>query len=86
MTHYFDENTYGLGWVDCKPDGEWTRTGSFSGTSALIKVYPDGECWIMITNTSAWRGSRFTRNTAALFRNLRSRFSSQLPTRDMFRN
>lgn len=85
MTHYFDENTYGLGWVDCKPDGEWTRTGSFSGTSALIKVYPDGECWIMITNTSAWRGSRFTRNTAALFRNLRSRFSSQLPTRDLFR-
>lgn len=85
MTHYFDENTYGLGWVDCKPDGEWTRTGSFSGTSALIKVYPDGECWIMVTNTSAWRGSRFTRNTAALFKNLRGRFSSQLPTRDLFR-
>ena len=85
MTHYFDADTYGLGWVDCKPDGEWTRTGSFSGTSALIKVYPDGECWIMVTNTSAWRGSRFTRNTAALFRNLRSRFSSQLPTRDLFR-
>lgn len=85
MTHYFDENTYGLGWVDCKPDGEWTRTGSFSGTSALIKVYPDGECWIMITNTSAWRGSRFTRNTATLFKNLRGRFSSQLPSRDLFR-
>lgn len=85
MTHYFDDNTYGLGWVDCKPDGEWTRTGSFSGTSALIKVYPDGECWIMVTNTSAWRGSRFTRNTAALFKNLRGRFSSQLPSRDLFR-
>ena len=85
MTHYFDADTYGLGWVDCKPDGEWTRTGSFSGTSALIKVYPDGECWIMVTNTSAWRGSRFTRNTAALFRNLRGRFSSRLPVRDLFR-
>ena len=85
MTHFFDKDTYGLGWVDCTPQGEWTRTGSFSGTSALIKVYPDGETWIMVTNTSAWRGSRFTRNTAALFSNLRRRFSSQLPVRDLFR-
>ena len=85
MTTWFDENTYSLGWLDTKPDGEWTRTGSFSGTSALIKVYPDGECWILVTNTSAWRGSRFTRNTAALFKDLRSRFSAQLPVRDLFR-
>ena len=85
MTHFFDKDTFGLGWVDCTPEGEWTRTGSFSGTSALIKVYPDGECWIMVTNTSAWRGSRFTRTTAALFKNLRSRFSAQLPARDLFR-
>ena len=40
----------------------------------------------MVTNTSAWRGSRFTRNTAALFKNLRGRFSSQLPARDLFRD
>lgn len=85
MTVFFDKDSYGLGWLDCTPEGEWTRTGSFSGTSALIKVYPDGECWIMVTNTSAWRGSRFTRNTAALFKNLRSRFSAQLPVRDLFR-
>lgn len=85
MTNFFDKDTFGLGWVDCTPEGEWTRTGSFSGTSALIKVYPDGECWVMVFNTSAWRGSRFTRNTAALLRNLRGRFSSQLPARDLFR-
>lgn len=85
MTNYFDEDTFALGWVDCRPEGEWTRTGSFSGTSALVKVYPDGECWIMVSNTSAWRGSRFTKNTATLFKNLRSRFSKQLPARDLFR-
>ena len=85
MTAYFDDNTFGLGWVDCKPTGEWTRTGSFSGTSALVKVYPDGECWVLVTNTSAWRGSRFTKNTSGLFRRLRSRFSAQLPARDLFR-
>ena len=85
MTVYFDEDTYGLGWLDCRPWGEWTRTGSFSGTSALIKVYPDGECWIFLSNTSTWRGSRFARTSGALLQNLRSRFGSQLPTRDLFR-
>ena len=84
MTYRIDDATYPLGWVDCKEDGEWTRTGSFSGTSALVKVYPDGECWILVTNTSAWRGSRFTKNTAALMKKLRARFSGRLPKQDLF--
>ena len=84
MTRYFDEDTYCLGWVDCRPFGEWTRTGSFSGTSALIKVYPDGESWIFVSNTSTWRGSRFTKDVGAFFQNLRSRFSADLPRRDLF--
>lgn len=84
MTTWDDENTFSLGWVDTKPDGEWTRTGSFSGTSALVKVYPDGECWVLISNTSAWRGSRFSKNTAYLCKKLRGRFSHILPKRDMF--
>lgn len=85
MTAYFDPDSFGLGWVDCKPDGELTRTGSFSGTTALVKVYPDGECWVVLCNTSAWRGSRFTKNIAALVKNLRGRFSGELPERDLFR-
>ena len=83
MTTWYDENTFSLGWVDTK-DGEWTRTGSFSGTSALVKVFPDGECWVLISNTSAWRGSKFTRNTSYLVKNLRRRFSAMLPQRDLF--
>lgn len=85
MTVWYDDETYGLGWLDCRPEGEWTRTGSFAGTSALIKKYADGETWIFVTNTSTWRGSRFTRNTGALCFNLRSRFDDQLPKRDLFR-
>lgn len=84
MTHYLDPDTYSLGWNDTKPTGEWTRSGSFSGTQALVKVYPDGECWILFSNTSAWRGSRFANNINALFTNLRSRFSAALPHRDLF--
>ena len=86
MTQRLSDEIYSLGWVDCTDDGEWTRTGSFSGTSALVKVYPDGECWILITNTSTWMGSRFSRETGALCKNLRSRFSDQLPERDLFRD
>ncbi len=84
MTEWFDEHTYSLGWNDTKPSGEWTRTGTFSGTSALIKYYPDGECWIMVTNTSTWKGPGFTRYTAGLFRDLRQRYSSKLPKRNLF--
>lgn len=84
MTTFIDPDTFSLGWNDTKPYGEWTRSGSFSGTQALIKVYPDGECWIFISNTSAWRGSRFANNIAALFMDLRSRFSPLLPARDLF--
>lgn len=84
MTQWFDEQTYSLGWNDTKPTGEWTRTGTLSGTSALVKYYPDGECWIMVTNTSTWKGPGFTRYTAGLFRDLRTRYSSLLPHRDLF--
>lgn len=86
MTEWFDERTYSLGWNDTKPSGEWTRTGTLSGTSALIKYYPDGECWIMVTNTSTWKGPGFTRYTAGLFRDLRQRYSSKLPARNLFEN
>ena len=84
MTRRLSDDIYPLGWVDCTDEGEWTRTGSFSGTSALVKVYPDGECWILISNTSTWKGPRFSRDSVALFKNLRRRFSSQLPERNLF--
>ncbi len=84
MTHYIDPDTFSLGWNDTQPDGEWTRSGSFSGTQALVKTYPNGECWIFLSNTSAWRGSRFARDIAGLFGSLRARYSPLLPRRDLF--
>jgi len=84
MTNYFGPEVFSLGWNDTKPDGEWTRSGSFSGTQALVKTYPDGECWIFIANTSTWRGSRFSRDIAGLFDSLRARYSALLPRRDLF--
>lgn len=84
MTEYFDTETFSLGWNDTKPTGEWTRTGTLGGTSALVKYFPDGECWIMITNTSTWKGPGFTKNTESLFRKCREAYGSALPARDLF--
>ena len=85
MTQYFDDATYALGWNDTRPNIGWVRTGTFSGTTALIKYYPDGECWIFISNTSTWKGSTFTRYTSGLFRRLRAEYSSKLPKQNLFK-
>lgn len=84
MTEYFDQDTYSLGWNDTKPDGEWTRTGTLAGTSALIKCYPGGECWIMITNTGTYVGPHLSRHTSELFRKCRQSYSGRLPSQNLF--
>lgn len=84
MTEWFDPETYALGWNDTKPNGEWTRTGTFAGTSALVKYYPDGECWIFISNTSTYKGPGLARFTNELFEKLRSSYSGAFPKRNLF--
>ena len=84
MTGYYDRDTFSLGWNDTHPDKGWSRTGTLSGTTALVKLFPDGECWVFISNTSTWKGPRQANYTDELFRNLRKSFSSKLPQRDMF--
>ena len=84
MTEYMDKDTYSLGWNDTNPRKGWSRTGTLPGTGALVKYFPDGECWIMITNTSTWKGPSQTKYTDELFKKLRQQYGSKLPRRDMF--
>lgn len=84
MTGYYDRDTFSLGWNDTHPDKGWSRSGTLSGTTALVKLFPDGECWVFISNTSTWKGPRQANYTDALFRSLRQSYSSKLPQRDMF--
>lgn len=84
MIEYFDKETFSLGWNDTTPGRGWSRTGTLAGTSALVKYFPDGECWIMVTNTSTYRGPRFPKYTDALFRECRSLYSEKLPRRNLF--
>ena len=69
-------------WIGSTP--ELARFVASIDTSALVKTFPDGETWVLISNTSTWMGSRFSRETGALCKNLRARFSDQLPERDLF--
>lgn len=86
MVEYFDRDTYSLGWNDTTPEKGWSRTGTLAGTSALIKYFPDGECWILITNTSTWKGPGLPRYTDEVFKACRDLYGDKLPKRDLFFN
>ncbi len=47
-----------LGWRSTNENGEWWRTGTLPGSSALVKREPNGISWVMITNTSNYKGPR----------------------------
>ena len=86
MTQEMPDHQFSLGWNFTPRNRPWIRTGSLVGTSALVLRYPDGECWVFITNTSTWKGHKFSQDTMALFEKLRKRFGSKMPKRNLFVN
>jgi len=84
MTEFTDSSRYSLGWNDTNPRKGWVRTGTLAGTNAIIKYFPDGECWIWITNTSTWKGPSHAKYTSTLFDRLRRDYSAKLPSRNLF--
>ena len=86
MTTEQPDHNYSLGWnyTPQKGNRPWIRTGSLAGTSALILKYPDGECWILVTNTSTWKGHGFSNDTMAFFEKLRKKYMEGMPKRDLF--
>jgi CubicO group peptidase (beta-lactamase class C family) len=51
-----------LGWRETNAEGTWWRTGTLAGTSTLMVRQNDGICYVVLLNTSTWRGSRFTKD------------------------
>ena len=86
MTKEQPDHDYSIGWnYTPKSDNRpWIRTGSLAGTSALVLKYPDGQCWILITNTSTWKGHGFSNDTMAFFEKLRKKYMATMPKRDLF--
>ncbi|MEA3316932.1 MAG: serine hydrolase domain-containing protein [Bacteroidota bacterium] len=47
------------GWTGTNANGDWWRTGTLSGTSALVKRQSDGISWVFLINSTAKTGARF---------------------------
>ena len=82
MTAPYENHKYGLGWSDV--GDSWIRTGSLAGTNAIVYRFPDGECWIMVSNTHNWKGPRFSRTVKNFVRQCRQRYSAALPHQNLF--
>lgn len=84
MTKEQPNHDFSIGWNFTAKGHPWIRTGSLSGTSALILKYPDGQCWILVTNTSTWKGHGFSNDSMAFFEKLRKKYMPTLPKQDLF--
>lgn len=71
-----------LGWSE-NNDGALIRTGSFAGTSGMVKCCDNGLTWVFLSNTSNWQGPRFNRDIDRLMKRIVSKID--LPKRDLFK-
>lgn len=72
-----------VGWVRAGASSDWSRTGTLAGTSALVKKQANGYIWMFVTNTSSWKGSKFTRYIDRMYRTASSRVESW-PSQDLY--
>jgi len=72
-----------IGWAKTREDGDWIRSGTLSGMSAMLKCQKNGLSWVLLTNTSSWKGARFPRIIEGMFNKTFSKIDS-LPDRDLF--
>ncbi len=84
LTAYAKEGRVSRGWSEIDEHGKWRRTGTLSSTHTLIERFPNGECWVMITNSGVWTGHNFSKEMTRLISNLRSRYSNSMPHRDLW--
>ncbi|MCI0522303.1 MAG: beta-lactamase family protein, partial [Bacteroidales bacterium] len=64
-----------VGWRATLNNGSWWRTGSFPGTTAMIKRMSDGTAWVVLFNTSAWNGPELSSDIDQMM----SKFVSRVP-------
>ena len=72
-----------VGWKTTVMDGNWWRTGSFSGTAGMLKRQPDGISWVVLLNSSAWNGPEIHNYVNRMMTSVVSRVSSW-PEYDLF--
>ena len=72
-----------VGWKTALSDGTWWRTGSFAGTSTMIKHQNNGFTWVVLLNSSTWKSSQFP---GEINKTMRKVFNSmsEWPDQDLF--
>lgn len=53
-----------IGWKGADGSGTWWRTGTLTGTSALLVRQNNGFNWIIVTNTTTWKRSKIHSETS----------------------
>jgi len=48
-----------IGWMKIDSKNNWWRTGTLAGSTVLLKKMSNGMSWVLVSNTSSWRGSKF---------------------------
>ncbi len=72
-----------IGWTGSDRRGNWWRTGTFAGTSALVMRQNNGLNWAVIFNSSTYRGTTLSRE---ITREVQTALNSleQWPEHDLF--
>lgn len=79
-----DERTRGpLGWLRVDKNGSWYRTGSMAGTSAMIKRGNNGISWVVLLNSSSWKGTTFANEINSMMSKVLGRVKIW-PDQDLF--
>ena len=73
-----------LGWKVVKNNGDWIRTGSMAGTSAIMKRQSNGFSWVVVMNTSTWKGPRLPAYVNFMMGKIEKRITAW-PKQDLFK-
>ncbi len=73
-----------LGWKIVKDNGDWIRTGSMAGTSAILKRQSNGFSWVIVINTSSWKGPRLPAYVDYMMNKIEKKISNW-PKQDLFK-
>lgn len=84
MTEYDEESAVCRGWSHIEKDGSWLRTGTLYSAHSFVKHFPDGECWVIVTNTGVWIGHNFVRQFVQLVDMLRADYGAVMPKQNLW--
>lgn len=72
-----------LGWKEVDKQGNWIRTGTLAGSSAMIMRRVDGFEWVVLCNSSNWRGPHLTSDIERTMNRIISKVK-EWPEKDLF--